>query len=255
MRGATVRLSRPWECRTYFNPRPPCGGRRINLCQHHTRQWISIHAPRAGGDQKPPVMLKSEAEFQSTPPVRGATNWRRAAPSPWLYFNPRPPCGGRPLIVVRLLYAAHFNPRPPCGGRRRAEVTHWMPLPISIHAPRAGGDGVLVVVSDGGVRNFNPRPPCGGRPYSGLRATIQTPGFQSTPPVRGATHMAGRPRIQVQHFNPRPPCGGRPLIVVRLLYAAHFNPRPPCGGRRSSQVAKSLQNRISIHAPRAGGDE
>ena len=58
---------------------------------------ISIHAPRAGSDtmafwpffvpsifqstlpvrgatQKPPVMLKSEAEFQSTLPVRGATN-------------------------------------------------------------------------------------------------------------------------------------------------------------------------------------
>ena len=36
---------------------------------------------------------------------------------------------------------------------------------ISIHAPRAGGDGVGGT-KGGGTADFNPRPPCGGRPLS-----------------------------------------------------------------------------------------
>ena len=34
---------------------------------------ISIHAPREGGDVSPPSDCSKDAEFQSTPPVRGAT--------------------------------------------------------------------------------------------------------------------------------------------------------------------------------------
>ena len=101
----------------YFNPRPPCGGRQTSLnnssrCVEFqstppvwgaTRttgfrggmRYISIHAPRVGGDvvqcgQPFPFQL-----FQSTPPVWGATAY-------W-----------RPQMEV---------------------------LIISIHAPRVGGD-------------------------------------------------------------------------------------------------------------------
>ena len=34
-----------------FNPRPPCGGRRIAIERSETKKEISIHAPRAGGDR------------------------------------------------------------------------------------------------------------------------------------------------------------------------------------------------------------
>ena len=33
------------------------------------------------------------------------------------YFNPRPPCGGRPERLPHGNCPADFNPRPPCGGR------------------------------------------------------------------------------------------------------------------------------------------
>ena len=33
-----------------------------------------------------------------------------------------------------------------------------------------------------------------------------------------------------------------------------FNPRPPRGGRRHGNDLKSLSRKISIHAPREGGD-
>ena len=34
----------------------------------------------------------------------------------------------------------YFNPLPPRGGRRYTNVTHWVPLPISIHSLLAEGD-------------------------------------------------------------------------------------------------------------------
>ena len=34
----------------YFNPRPPRGGRRSRILGDAAQPWISIHAPREGGD-------------------------------------------------------------------------------------------------------------------------------------------------------------------------------------------------------------
>ena len=35
----------------YFNPRPPRGGRLINITLELPKEDISIHAPREGGDR------------------------------------------------------------------------------------------------------------------------------------------------------------------------------------------------------------
>ena len=101
---------------------------------------ISIHAPRAGGDSNAGVDTMIDAKFQSTPPVRGATV-DEYAPSDWNY--------------------------------------------ISIHAPRAGGDRSYFVNTEL-TKDFNPRPPCGGR-LEDMPKTPSLAKFQSTPPVRGAT--------------------------------------------------------------------
>ena len=55
-------------------------------------------------------------------------------------------------------------------------------------------------------------------------------------------------------FNPRPPRGGRRQPAEADLYSAYFNPRPPRGGRLLQNFLKNFQNKISIHAPREGGD-
>ena len=57
-----------------------------------------------------------------------------------LYFNPRPPWGGRLRRGDQALHTHHFNPRPPWGGRHHAERVEARP------------------------DDFNPRPPWGGRP-------------------------------------------------------------------------------------------
>ena len=124
---------------------------------------------------------------------------------------------------------------------------------ISIHAPREGGDFCFALVIRL-IKDFNPRPPRGGRP-SRTRHAAHDNKFQSTPPARGATVFYGRSAYQSRYFNPRPPRGGRlghEPHGVGLTH--HFNPRPPRGGRPRYIVLKEDVLRISIHAPREGGD-
>ena len=124
----------------YFNPPPPCGGRRMsssNVKNRHLFQstspvWrttvsvsvvigllvISIHVPRVEDDRYP----------------RGSGGYMR-------YFNPRPPCGGRRIYNWRIYPRKH----------------------ISIHVPRVEDDSAFSGGTDL-IFYFNPRPPCGGRP-------------------------------------------------------------------------------------------
>ena len=126
--------------RCHFNPRPPCGGRRVYLfkglvvcdfnprppCGGRRRAWgiglipahhISIHAPRAGGDLT-----------------------RILFRAPITDFNPRPPCGGRLNLPAGNYNDKQFQSTPPVrGATSKGAFTHDRPA-ISIHAPRAGGD-------------------------------------------------------------------------------------------------------------------
>ena len=198
---------------------------------------ISIHAPRAGGDLSGRYKKGWRMKFQSTPPVRGATALARhgAAGSPISIHAPR--AGGDQTWETWSIGPTHFNPRPPCGGRRQrlllipAGDRLFQSTPpvrgatdqcsigfdigkISIHAPRAGGDLLLMCLKTV-LGDFNPRPPCGGRLYA-QKYRCSLIEFQSTPPVRGATLPRWRHRSRSQYFNPRPPCGGRLMLSVSL---------------------------------------
>ena len=190
---------------------------------------ISIHAPRAGGDNAKLNAPKSAQAFQSTPPVRGATCFW-GAPLPFIFISIHAPRAG-----------GDAGRLPFCRRRR-----------ISIHAPRAGGDSVMRGWT-WTASYFNPRPPCGGRPphTSGHTGCFQ---FQSTPPVRGATQLQQRPAANATISIHAPRAGGDHHLVHILRLVADFNPRPPCGGRRLQDSKGHGREPISIHAPRAGGD-
>ena len=145
-----------------FNPRSPCGERhRLFHCvaqscefQSTLPVWgatppervllanavISIHAPRVGSDT-----TAVEAHLWETISIhapRVGSDILTAFPLTWWgYFNPRSPCGERPLVDAlrygedafqstlpvwgatrkpsgKLLDIHHFNPRSPCGERR-----------------------------------------------------------------------------------------------------------------------------------------
>ena len=132
----------PGECQN-FNPRPPRGGRPISIfksnrfskfqstppargatntrCRSIFGHYISIHAPREGGDQH---SYTKEVSIKN--------------------FNPRPPRGGRPggknMKSSRTWISIHA---PREGGDLMFLRRGPRNFLISIHAPREGGDFAL----------------------------------------------------------------------------------------------------------------
>ena len=168
---------------------------------------ISIHAPREGGDMYTRSFCRLRAAFQSTPPARGATTPTPRAFATDCDFNPRPPRGGRPKKSKKL--------------RKKPK--------ISIHAPREGGDACFFCLSCP-LEHFNPRPPRGGRHFCVSLQKMKTQ-FQSTPPARGATTK------QFTHRRNN-----------------RFQSTPPARGATKRPMTIYGQELISIHAPREGGD-
>ena len=183
-------------------------------------------------------------------------------------FNSRPSCEGRPFEAeFETAQTFQFTPLVRGATNIRFNIS---PLKVSIHAPRARGDGI----ASGASR----------------RKT-----FQFTPLVRGATVIIQQP-LSTQSFNSRPSCEGRHIyreIITPLLVSIHaprargdkdtvkrrvlfyvsihaprargdivwssisspgrFNSRPSCEGRRAAAGAFT-EGQVSIHAPRARGD-
>ena len=190
--------------------------------------------------------------FQSTHPLRGATQ-----PETWLRrhernFNPRTPCGVRPITRRWNTTKKAFQSTHPLRGATIIWVPNEKAANISIHAPLAGCDSLSNC------------------------ARIIGNKFQSTHPLRGATRrsMASRTRL---YFNPRTPCGVRrgyqrkahrfgfisihaPLAGCDLLgrgnqgVAGKFQSTHPLRGATEESDAQALRTQISIHAPLAGCD-
>ena len=100
---------------------------------------ISIRAPRVGGDSAPSALFPVPA-----------------------HFNPRPPCGGRRRADTDVSSYAGFQSTPPMRGATVAALDDIGKRPISIHAPRAGGDAPSVDTMQT-IMLFQSTPPCGGR--------------------------------------------------------------------------------------------
>ncbi len=191
--------------------------------------------------------------FLSTPSARRATAIFSSSSYLSLNFYPRPPRGGRPLILATqrggMLFlstpsarratagrchqgqqARHFYPRPPRGGRHFGQRHTINRARISIHALREEGDNVLsrmyLALSD-----FYPRPPRGGRPKQYFFVS-QSCLFLSTPSARRAT---------------------RDFLVIVILELEFLS--TPSARRATPKLSmKPTATTISIHALREEGD-
>ena len=174
----------------------------------------------------------SEMEFLSTPSARRATCCTLLAGTPFTYFYPRPPRGGR----LSLWLSMSILPK------------------ISIHALREEGDRAKLRFPSTGepflstpsarratqripdnlffVCDFYPRPPRGGRLDRGL-CIRGTCAFLSTPSARRATCFASGLAVLAEYFYPRPPRGGRLASSCLRILLLYFYPRPPRGGRHA----------------------
>ena len=147
-----------------------------------------------------------------------------------LYFNPRPPCGGRldniRTVTITVEISIHA---PRAGGDKRKYNSKTYERLISIHAPRAGGDVQLDYKLHVGQVISIHAPRAGGDIPIIISIWSIRP-FQSTPPVRGATFSAQLDGKYWADFNPRPPCGGRPKKGCWYGFTDQFQSTPPVRG-------------------------
>ena len=185
--GARPDLSRQEEVTKWFQSTRPMRGATRQPRRRFGDAKVSIHAPHAGRDRRllaayPPIgcfnprapcgarpkittVAVKKSAFQSTRPMRGATNRRTG--------------GAR---------TGHVSIHAPHAGRDHADSSPLAFELVSIHAPHAGRDAVFINFPYGAFC-FNPRAPCGARPDTfnlGLMFHV----FQSTRPMRGATGIA-----------------------------------------------------------------
>ena len=190
---------------------------------------VSIHAPRAGCD------------------------WRCADALVHSFrFNSRTPCGVR--LKTSFTQSSHlrFQFTHPVRGATIVKITIVIHQNVSIHAPRAGCDGICSL-TELLTNSFNSRTPCGVRQLGWILFDLSDR-FQFTHPVRGATLQVGdgvalggvsihAPRAGCD--KPRGDCP-RPSATFQFTH--------PVRGATSILIFPPLDIKVSIHAPRAGCD-
>ena len=140
MGRATIRELRLHGSLQYFNPRPPCGGRRQAL-----RRLPRVFA------------------FQSTPSVGRAT-WCKSASRRHNSISIHALRGEGDFISIILIPGKkYFNPRPPWGGRHHDSLVHGCRGSAFQSTPSVGRATKCCKFMGTKQLYFNPRPPWGGR--------------------------------------------------------------------------------------------
>ena len=192
---------------------------------------ISIHAPHAGSDESVTSCAPALPLFQSTLPMQRATLSVHTLLHRATYFNPRSPCGVRPVPRHKDEDEIRFQSTLPMRGATLLCLTVVHQLVISIHAPHAGSDQ-----------------------YPSVPVALRY-GFQSTLPMRGATSSFPADDVALSVISIHAPHAGSdsPASTDRNG-RIYFNPRSPCGERHSITVIIQISFLISIHDPHTGSD-
>ena len=234
-----------------FNPRTPCGVRRLSMT-----------------DAAPP------RTFQSTHPLRGAT-WVPIIGGCVNIISIHAPLAGCDLSSLLLscgplLISIHA----PLAGCDIVAFECFQVVPISIHAPLAGCDQNLAFPRLR-RRLFQSTHPLRGATADRFFCD-RDQHISIHAPLAGCDFDWDFQDTDETHFNPRTPCGVRPELVCLDNQCRNFNPRTPCGvrhhwdwneaglkgfqsthplrGATLMPVASCSRFSISIHAPLAGCD-
>ena len=195
--------------------------------------------------------LREQTRFQSTRPLRGATASRAHPRPPPGDFNPRAPCGARRRRRPRRATQCHnFNPRAPCGARHGGVLKIFDRCEISIHAPLAGRDPC------------RPSPPPRPRsisihaPLAGRDVVVpqdvkdEFSKFQSTRPLRGATLSASLSAPTTMGFQSTRPLRGATCKTRRGCLRVEFqSTRPLRGATRISETPPLTTAYFNPRAP------
>ena len=146
---------------------------------------ISIHASHAGRDLLGLHSHPTTALFQSTRPMRDATNG-----------------------FATSFTTSHISIHASHAGRDKCQ-TSAMLMSVKFQSTRPMRDATAAAQSPNRyIKNFNPRVPCGTR-HHWIHRCIVPHIFQSTRPMRDATTSRELEFRGTQYFNPRVRCGTR----------------------------------------------
>ena len=188
-----------------FNPRSPCGERPVNSEDFPLRRIFQSTLPVWGATLEDYVTQRFE-EFQSTLPVWGATHAQQKTSQSQNISIHAPRVGSDVIRNTLQIVHRDFNPRSPCGERPVAIIVPSFLIAISIHAPRVGSDWIPRDKAKSWV-DFNPRSPCGERRPS-TNQGWQNSNFNPRSPCGERPLLTGG-RSSPGNFNPRSPCGER----------------------------------------------
>ncbi len=235
--GCDLRKPQPRKPQPNFNPRTPCGVRRVRCSATRRRTIFQSTHPLRGATPSEELQTLPTA-FQSTHPLRGAT---KSEPNTftWGVISIHAPLAGCDQeICCKALGKDGISIHAPLAGCDDHRVLFRHAVPISIHAPLAGCD-LAVSRSSRRAANFNPRTPCGVRLIIAFYFGTQSQ-FQSTHPLRGATSWRFQFLSRSADFNPRTPCGVRPGLESISLPQSTFQSTHPLRG------ATAIFNRVEF---------
>ena len=252
LRGATPPRSPGSAAMSNFNPRTPCGVRPMRRGDRQQKQGDFNPRTPCGVRRHDVQQTVQVFLFQSTHPLRGATqdvqHTKDSNP-----FQSTHPLRGATTVGAQAVFTDGFQSTHPLRGATR---------PTRVMLPFVR-------------RNFNPRTPCGVRRrlYNNPWAVFK---FQSTHPLRGATAgsdarpgtvdisihapLAGCDSVDQRHglgaaISIHAPLAGCDTVSILFMpRVTYFNPRTPCGVRPAAHQHHRGNRRISIHAPLAGCD-
>ena len=125
-RGATCLAMERRDCKAISIHAPREGGDLT--IKRHSINAVFQSTPHARGATLPKRSCSSLTVFQSTPPARGATLLLRRCRGILAISIHAPREGGDVGVAAEGMYRIYFNPRPPRGGRLifRRQVDEWL---------------------------------------------------------------------------------------------------------------------------------
>ena len=169
------------------------------------RSWhaVSIHAPRAGGNDNAAGSRPPEEGFNTCPPRGGQQNPFHLLRRVLIVSIHAPRAGGNISLSCLFLQSPIVSIHAPRAGGNPPDVLDRISDTVSIHAPRAGGNTHQVFVLTT-MQSFNTCPPRGGQPSSQIGCATSSE-FQYMPPARGATYFHVSSSLNCCRFNTCPP--------------------------------------------------
>ena len=178
-------------------------------------------------------------------------------------------------MIALITQIINFNPRSPCGERQVDSMSDPYAWIISIHAPRAGSDGLACLYCRGRANISIHAPRAGSDRKHGMYATpttiisihapragsdgyirqfairsaisIHAPRAGSDPEARYSQSLSADISIHA-------PRAGSDFFLSLFLFFNYISIHAPRAGSDNSRFLRTRNCKISIHAPRAGSD-